>query len=341
MEADRIQVDLSRIEPLALFGEKDSNLRRLEEQFDVSAVLRQGVLTLTGTNPKLRRAAEVVRELVARVSRGHVVEPGDVEYLATLQEEEGPQAVANAAPPRELTFEKGRVQLKSQGQETYVKAIQEHDVVFGIGPAGTGKTYLAVAMAVQALKSRKVERIVLTRPAVEAGEKLGFLPGTFEEKIDPYLRPLYDALRDFIAFDKVRRFQEMGVLEIAPLAYMRGRTLSRAFVVLDEAQNTTLGQMKMFLTRLGVASQAVITGDVTQIDLVNREDSGLVQVERILDGTEGISFVRFLPRDVVRHRLVKAILRAFELHEAAVEAAKDHPPAPSRPDAGQDGSNRG
>lgn len=313
--SNSIKVDLSRIEPLALFGERDSNLRRIEKQFNVSAVLRDGVLIITGSNPNLDQAADVVRELAQRVLEGQVVDPSDVEYLSDLRTEEGPEAVATSQPAKELVFDRRTVKLKSRGQEEYVTAIENHDVVFGIGPAGTGKTYLAVAMAVQALKRRQVERIILTRPAVEAGENLGFLPGTLEEKIDPYLRPLYDALRDFIAFEKLKRFQEMGVLEIAPLAYMRGRTLSRAFVVLDEAQNTTLNQMKMFLTRLGMDSFSVITGDVTQIDLANPTESGLVRAQEILAGTEGVAFVQFKNRDVVRHRLVKSILKAFDRYE--------------------------
>ncbi len=313
--ATSVQIDLSHIEPLALFGEKDANLRRLEEQFQVSTMLRGNTLSVNGSSPRVERAADVLRELVQRVYLGQTVDLHDVEYLSALVAEEGPEAISEARPSEDLVFDRRRVQLKSRGQVEYVEAIRNHDVVFGIGPAGTGKTYLAVAMAVQALKHRKVERIILTRPAVEAGEKLGFLPGTFEEKIDPYLRPLYDALRDFIAYEKLRRFQELGVLEIAPLAYMRGRTLSRAFVVLDEAQNTTLKQMKMFLTRLGADSRAVITGDVTQVDLVDTRDSGLVQVQSILDGTEGIAFTYFQPRDVVRHPLVKAILSAFERYE--------------------------
>jgi phosphate starvation-inducible PhoH-like protein len=313
--ANSVQVDLSRIEPVALFGERDSNLRRIEERFNVSAVLRDGVLTLSGPDPNLSHAADVVRELVDRVQNGLVVDHQAIDYLAELRAEEGPEAVADFRPSRELVFDRRSVQLKSQGQEAYIQAIRENDVVFGIGPAGTGKTYLAVAMAVQALKNRHVERIVLTRPAVEAGEKLGFLPGTFEEKIDPYLRPLHDALRDFLAFEKLKRYQEMGVLEIAPLAYMRGRTLSRAFVVLDEAQNTTLNQMKMFLTRLGVHSAAVITGDVTQVDLVDPAESGLIKAQQILQRTEGIAFVYFQNRDVVRHRLVKSILKAFAIYE--------------------------
>jgi phosphate starvation-inducible PhoH-like protein len=320
--ASSVQVDLSRIEPVSLFGERDSNLRRIEEQFNVSAVLRGDILTLTGPAPNLEQAADVVRGLVERVHRGQVVDLRDVEYLAELRAEEGPEAMNDSGPPEELVFDRCTVQLKSRGQEAYIEAIRKNDIVFGIGPAGTGKTYLAVAMAVQALKNRQVERIILTRPAVEAGENLGFLPGTFEEKIDPYLRPLYDALRDFISYDKLKRYQDMGVLEIAPLAYMRGRTLSRAFVVLDEAQNTTLLQMKMFLTRLGMHSFSVITGDVTQVDLVNPRESGLIQAPHILGETEGISFVYFQARDVVRHRLVKKILSAFERHEEKAEGGK-------------------
>jgi phosphate starvation-inducible PhoH-like protein len=312
---NRVQVDLSRIEPVALFGERDSNLRRIEERFNVSAVLRDGVLTLSGSDPDLGHAADVVRELVGRVQNGQIIDEQAIDYLAEVREEDGPQAVVDFRPSQELVFDRRSVQLKSRGQEAYIQAIRENDVVFGIGPAGTGKTYLAVAMAVQALRNKQVERIILTRPAVEAGEKLGFLPGTFEEKIDPYLRPLHDALRDFLAFEKLKRYQEMGVLEIAPLAYMRGRTLSRAFVVLDEAQNTTLNQMKMFLTRLGVNSAAVITGDVTQVDLVNPAESGLIKAQQILQRTEGIAFVYFQNRDVVRHRLVKSILKAFAVYE--------------------------
>jgi phosphate starvation-inducible PhoH-like protein len=202
-----------------------------------------------------------------------------------------------------------------------VDAIRGHDVVFGIGPAGTGKTYLAVAMAASALKERIVERIVLVRPAVEAGESLGFLPGSFEEKVDPYLRPLYDALRDLMGHEKVKRLMETGVIEIAPLAYMRGRTLSRSFVILDEAQNTTVKQMKMFLTRLGPDSKAVITGDVTQIDLEKPEASGLVRIQSILADVRDIRFCYFGEQDVVRHRLVREILKAFGAHEAAEEAS--------------------
>jgi len=214
-----------------------------------------------------------------------------------------------------FSFDKRTVRVKTLGQARYVAALQRHDIVFAIGPAGTGKTYLAVAAAVSALKSRQVERIVLVRPAVEAGESLGFLPGDMKEKVDPYLRPLYDALNDLLSYEKIRRFLDLGVIEVAPLAYMRGRTLNSAFVILDEAQNTTLGQMKMFLTRLGYGSKAVITGDVTQIDLGASMVSGLVEVQNILKGVHDLSFVYLNERDVVRHHLVREIIRAFEEHE--------------------------
>jgi phosphate starvation-inducible PhoH-like protein len=212
------------------------------------------------------------------------------------------------------------VRPRTPTQATYLKALEEHDVVFGIGPAGTGKTYLAVAAAVHALRTKKVDRIILVRPAVEAGESLGFLPGDMQEKVDPYLRPMYDALADLMSYDKMRRFLELGVIEIAPLAFMRGRTLHNSFVILDEAQNTTVRQMKMFLTRMGVNSRAVITGDVTQIDLKDPASSGLVRIQEILSGVPDIDFVYFHPEDVVRHRLVRDIIHAFD----AYHAKKDH-----------------
>jgi len=322
MSETSLQIDLSRIPPLELVGEKDKNLRRLEERLGVASVLRGGMLTLTGPEDRVQSADRVIRQLVQRVEQGHMVDVQDVDYLASLLDEEGEARLEETSGLEELSFERRAVRLKSLGQQEYVEAIRAYDVVFGIGPAGTGKTYLAVAMAVQALKSRVVERIVLVRPAVEAGENLGFLPGTYEDKIDPYLRPLYDALRDLLSPERVRRYLEMGVLEIAPLAYMRGRTLSRSFVVLDEAQNTTLKQMKMFLTRLGPASRAVITGDVTQVDLNNPEESGLIRVQGILKNARGVGFVYFKARDVVRHRLVQEILHAFE-HAENGEGSKE------------------
>jgi len=315
------RIDLADLSPVLLFGEKDANLRRIEERFEVTSVLRGQTLTLSGESQSVELAGQVLRRLAQQAAQGRSVSVQDVDYLTSVIIEDGPEAADRGNHHTEtLEFDRRTVTLKSQAQKDYVDAIREHDVVFGIGPAGTGKTYLAVAMGVLALRAREVDRMILVRPAVEAGESLGFLPGTFEDKIDPYLRPLYDALRDLLPHERVRKYMETGVLEIAPLAYMRGRTLSRAFVVLDEAQNTTLKQMKMFLTRLGPRSKAVITGDVTQIDLDNPKESGLVQVREILRGTEGISFVEFQRRDVVRHRLVQSILHAFERHEAMIEA---------------------
>jgi phosphate starvation-inducible PhoH-like protein len=221
------------------------------------------------------------------------------------------------------TFDRKAVRPRTPTQAMYLKALEQSEVVFGIGPAGTGKTYLAVAAAVAALRAKKVDRIVLVRPAVEAGESLGFLPGDMQEKVDPYLRPMYDALADLMSYDKMRRFLEMGVIEIAPLAFMRGRTLSNAFVILDEAQNTTVRQMKMFLTRLGLNSRAVITGDLTQIDLRAPETSGLVRIQSILSHVSDIRFVYFHPEDVVRHRLVKEIIHAFDVYHARVDGKID------------------
>jgi phosphate starvation-inducible PhoH-like protein len=221
------------------------------------------------------------------------------------------------------TFDRKAVRPRTPTQALYLKALEQNEVVFGIGPAGTGKTYLAVAAAVAALRAKKVDRIILVRPAVEAGESLGFLPGDMQEKVDPYLRPMYDALADLMSYDKMRRFLEMGVIEIAPLAFMRGRTLSNAFVILDEAQNTTVRQMKMFLTRLGLNSRAVITGDLTQIDLRMPDTSGLVRIQSILGHVQDIKFVYFHPEDVVRHRLVKDIIHAFDVYHARVERQLD------------------
>jgi phosphate starvation-inducible PhoH-like protein len=267
-------------------------------------------VSLSGTAEQLERAAPVVQGLLDLARMGEPVSPDDVFRLAS----EG--------PPSELSAQTndGKIVLpglrrailpKTQGQRDYLQAISNHDIVVGIGPAGTGKTYLAVAKAVEALARKRVKRIILARPAVEAGESLGFLPGDLQQKVDPYLRPLYDALEDMMPYDRVQRALETRTIEIAPLAYMRGRTLADAFIILDEAQNATGAQMKMFLTRLGVNSRTVVTGDKTQIDLPQREDSGLVQVERILPGIEGISFCYLHEADVVRHRLVREIIRAY------------------------------
>jgi len=248
------------------------------------------------------------------VKEGRVLEENDVIYAIDSLEE---RTAKNLETQQRVVYHLERLSVspKTLGQAKYLRAIEEFDVVFSIGPAGTGKTYLAVAAAVNALKAKRVDRILLVRPAVEAGESLGFLPGGFQDKVNPYMRPIYDALHEMLSFDRMRRLLDMGVIEIVPLAYMRGRTLSNSFVILDEGQNTTLGQMKMFLTRLGANSRAVVTGDITQIDLADSSQSGLIQVQSILGGIEGIKFIYLTERDVVRHKLVKDIIRAFEAEE--------------------------
>jgi len=301
------------VDPLALAGVNDGNLLELSKRLGVRVSLRGDSLSLAGSAEAVERATPVVQALVdlARMGAGETLDVHDVERVLA---DEAHGALGKPSPEDVKIILPGLrrvIQPKTAGQRTYLQAIAEHDIVIGIGPAGTGKTYLAVAAAVDALSRKRVRRIILARPAVEAGENLGFLPGDLQEKVDPYLRPLYDALEDMMPRDRVQKALETRTIEIAPLAYMRGRTLSDAFVILDEAQNATGMQMKMFLTRLGVNSRAVITGDKTQIDLPNREDSGLLQVERILPGIEGIGFHYLEDSDVVRHRLVRDIIRAY------------------------------
>ena len=301
------------VDPLALAGVNDGNLLELSKRLGVRVSLRGDSLSLAGSAEAVERAIPVVQALVdlARMGGGETLDVHDVERVLA-DEAHGALGKASAEDVKIILPGLRRViQPKTAGQRTYLQAIAQHDIVIGIGPAGTGKTYLAVAAAVDALSRKRVRRIILARPAVEAGENLGFLPGDLQEKVDPYLRPLYDALEDMMPRDRVQKALETRTIEIAPLAYMRGRTLSDAFVILDEAQNATGMQMKMFLTRLGVNSRAVITGDKTQIDLPNREDSGLLQVERILPGIEGIGFCYLEDTDVVRHRLVRDIIRAY------------------------------
>src|SRR6266571_4352405 len=301
------------VDPLALAGVNDGNLVALAQRLGVRVSLRGDTLMLHGPLPAVERAVPVAQALVdlVRMGGGEPLDVADVDRLVS-QEEQGPTGRTSDGEYKIILPGLRRViQAKTAGQREYLQAIAQHDIVIGIGPAGTGKTYLAVAMAVDALARKRVRRIVLARPAVEAGESLGFLPGDLHEKVDPYLRPLYDALEDMMPRDRVQKAIDNRSIEIAPLAYMRGRTLSDAFVILDEAQNATGMQMKMFLTRLGVNSRAVITGDKTQIDLANREDSGLLQVERILPGIEGIGFCYLGDGDVVRHRLVRDIIRAY------------------------------
>ena len=300
------------VDPLALAGVNDANLIELTKRLGVRVSLRGDSLTLQGPEAAVERASPVVQAMVDLARMGEELDVHDVERLVlegttgTLGEPGAQQELKIILPGLRRV-----IGPKSAGQRDYLQLIAQNDIVVGIGPAGTGKTYLAVAAAVDALARKRVRRIVLARPAVEAGESLGFLPGDVNEKVDPYLRPLYDALEDMMPRDRVQKAIESRTIEIAPLAYMRGRTLSDAFVILDEAQNATGMQMKMFLTRLGVNSRAVITGDKTQIDLANREDSGLLQIERILPGIDGIGFCYLTETDVVRHRLVRDIIRAY------------------------------
>ncbi len=301
------------VDSLSLAGVNDGNLVELAKRTGVRISLRGDTLFLAGSPDAVERATPVAQALVDLARMGEVLDVTDVARVAS----EGGRATnaqgGNGEGDQKIILPGLRrvIQPKTPGQREYLKAIAQNDIVVGIGPAGTGKTYLAVAAAVDALSRKRVRRIVLARPAVEAGESLGFLPGDLQSKVDPYLRPLYDALEDMIPRDRVQKAIEDGTIEIAPLAYMRGRTLADAFVILDEAQNATGMQMKMFLTRLGVNSRAVITGDKTQIDLEIREDSGLLQIERILPGIEGIGFCFLDEGDVVRHRLVRDIIRAY------------------------------
>jgi phosphate starvation-inducible protein PhoH and related proteins len=300
-------------DPLALGGVNDAHLLELGRLANLRVVLRDDHLLLSGELADVERAVPVAQEMVRMARDGTPFGTPEVaRFFDASASENGVRRLAEAAGRVAVPGPKKTVTPKSEGQAQYLQAIAGNDVVVGIGPAGTGKTYLAVATAVDALFRKRVKRIILARPAVEAGENLGFLPGDLQEKIDPYLRPLYDALEDMIPADRLRRAMESRAIEIAPLAYMRGRTLQDAFVILDEAQNATRAQMKMFLTRLGLGSRAVITGDKTQIDLPRREDSGLVEVEGVLKGIEGIAFVYLTGSDVVRHRLVKDIIRAYD-----------------------------
>ena len=295
-----------------VLGSADDNLRVLNNRLDADLFARGNVVTITGPDYEVARAAKILDELEAIARRGHAVSTDTVKHTMDMVAVEAPQSVS-AALAADIVKRRGKaVRPKTVGQSEYVQAIDDNTVVFGIGPAGSGKTYLAVAKAVQALQTKQVSRIILTRPAVEAGEKLGFLPGTLNDKIDPYLRPLYDALRDMLDPEMIPKLMEAGIIEVAPLAYMRGRTLNDAFVILDEAQNTTPAQMKMFLTRLGFGSKIVVTGDVSQVDLPHGQVSGLRIVRRILRNVEDIHFADLGAKDVVRHQLVGRIVNAYE-----------------------------
>jgi phosphate starvation-inducible PhoH-like protein len=302
-----------------VFGTGDENIRLLEKLMRVRVALRGGDIVVEGEEERdVDNTREILKKLCALAEKGERVDTAVVQYAVSLLEKGELDQLDNLYGEIVATTFRGRpIRCKTLGQREYVRAIRRNTLTFGVGPAGTGKTYLAMAMAVAALKSKEVERIVLTRPAVEAGEKLGFLPGDLNQKVDPYLRPLYDAMFDMLGAETCQRMQERGVIEVAPLAYMRGRTLSDAFIILDEAQNTTTEQMKMFLTRMGFNSKMVITGDVTQIDLPADKMSGLKQAVRVLKDVEGIGICELTDQDVVRHVMVQRIIKAYADYEAA------------------------
>ena len=308
----RRQIELDNSVAAELAGSRDAVLKALEGHLQCSVFLRGNVLTLEGEPEAVEAAGAVVHELSDLIAQGHEIAPGTIEAVSrALDEHESPASILEDVVWRHRTT---KVAPKTVNQKRYVDSIRHNTITFGIGPAGTGKTFLAVALAAAALSRREVNRIILTRPAVEAGERLGFLPGDLMAKVDPYLRPLFDALHDMLEPERVSQHLERGAIEVAPLAFMRGRTLNDSFIILDEAQNTSAEQMKMFLTRLGFNSKMVVTGDITQIDLPREQDSGLVVVNEILDGVEGIEFVRFGDEDVVRHKLVRRIVAAYNEH---------------------------
>lgn len=311
--AEMRTINLGDLDPRLLFGQNDCYLRTIERAFTAQIVARGDTIQIDGKAAEVRQIGELFNDLIARLRGGDYITDQYLNYAIDMVRE------GNGGPADRLDVDhlsdatlKLKVRPKTIGQKHYLEAIEKNDIVFSIGPAGTGKTYLAVAVAVAALKNKQVRRLVLVRPAVEAGESLGFLPGDIRAKVDPYLRPVYDALHDMMPAEKIKKLMELGVIEILPLAFMRGRTLNHTFVILDEAQNSTTAQMKMFLTRLGEGSRAVITGDITQIDLDQNRVSGLVIIQKILTGIEGIKFVYLSDKDVVRHPLVQKIIRAYE-----------------------------
>lgn len=310
-------VNADRVEDLiAVFGSFDENIRHIEQALSVKIVNRGTDLKITGDEEAVHKAMRTLEGLLSIASKGELIDEQRVRYLITLVQEGNDDQVMQIAKDVVCITAKGKpIKAKTVGQQKYMKAITKNTITLGVGPAGTGKTYLAVAAAVAAFRERSVNRIILTRPAVEAGERLGFLPGDLQNKVDPYLRPLYDALFDMLGAETFQKYQERGSIEVAPLAYMRGRTLDDSFIILDEAQNTTREQMKMFLTRLGFGSKVVITGDITQIDLPHDKVSGLKDALRVLEGVEDIAICRLTSADVVRHALVQRIINAYEKAE--------------------------
>ena len=320
-------LSVERVEDLiAVFGSFDENTKRIEEALDVKIINRGTDLKVTGDEENVDRAIRTLEGLLALSAKGEVIDEQRVRYLITLVREGNDDQLSQMAKDVVCITAKGKpIKAKTVGQQKYMKAIQNNTITIGVGPAGTGKTYLAVAAAVAAFRERTVNRIILTRPAVEAGERLGFLPGDLQNKVDPYLRPLYDALYDMLGAETFQKYQERGSIEVAPLAYMRGRTLDDSFIILDEAQNTTKEQMKMFLTRLGFGSKIVITGDITQIDLPDDKTSGLKDAVRVLDGIKDIAICRLTAADVVRHALVQEIINAYEKASQKPDFKKPNP----------------
>ena len=324
MDMTEKTVNVERVEDLiAVFGSFDENINRIEESLSVTIVNRGTHLKVCGDPEAVDKAVRTLEGLLSLAAKGETIDEQRVRYLITLVKEGNDDQVAQMAKDVVCITAKGKpIKAKTVGQQHYMKAIQKNTITIGVGPAGTGKTYLAVAAAVAAFRERTVNRIILTRPAVEAGERLGFLPGDLQNKVDPYLRPLYDALYDMLGPETFQKYQERGSIEVAPLAYMRGRTLDDSFIILDEAQNTTKEQMKMFLTRLGFGSKIVITGDVTQIDLPGDKTSGLKDALRVLEGVKDIAICRLTSADVVRHALVQEIINAYERAEKKTELKK-------------------
>lgn len=312
-------ISVDRMEhAVSLFGSFDENIRQIEQEFRVKVLSRGSDLKISGEADDVQKAVRAVNGLLTLINKGEALSDQNVRYVLSLVNEGAEDKLSGLIGDCICMTAKGKpVKPKTLGQKKYVEAIRQNTITLGAGPAGTGKTYLAVAMAVTAFRAKEVNRIILTRPAVEAGEKLGFLPGDLQQKVDPYLRPLYDALFDMLGAEAFQRYQERGSIEVAPLAYMRGRTLDDSFIILDEAQNTTKEQMKMFLTRLGFNSKMVVTGDITQIDLPDGKKSGLLQAMKILKDIPDISICRFTEKDVVRHKLVQDIIKAYEKNEEA------------------------
>jgi phosphate starvation-inducible PhoH-like protein len=316
------RLDLSGIDQVCLFGRNDANLRLIRDKFAIKVTARGQDVVVEGEKHAVGAVSKILKDLMVSARKGIAVGEDDVRYAIGLEGDKSAMKLTSLHEDRaEYHDLKKIIRAKTVGQHEYVEAMRTYDIVLAVGPAGTGKTYLAMAQAVSCLQRREVDRILLVRPAVEAGESLGFLPGDYQEKVGPYLRPLYDALYEMMPAEKIRKRLEMGMIEVAPLAYMRGRTLNNSFVILDEAQNTTLDQMKMFLTRLGFNAKAVITGDITQIDLSRKEDSGLVRIQSVLNNIPGIHFVYLSGQDVVRHRLVQDIIKAFDKYENGGEQA--------------------